>query len=133
MRLLLDTHVWIWSQESPETLGDVTRAMLEEQETEVFLSPVSSLELARLAWGGRISMEGRVQTWAQNASQALLAKTAAFTHEIGIASYELPGEFHRDPVDRMLVATARLMDLTFLTADERILRYGHVSTLNARA
>jgi PIN domain nuclease of toxin-antitoxin system len=43
--------------------------MLEDQGTEVFLSPVSSLELARLAWGGRISIEGRVQTWVQNATR----------------------------------------------------------------
>ena len=105
--------------------------MLEDQGTEVFLSPVSSLELARLAWGGRISIEGRVQT--QNATQALLARTADFTHEIGVASYELPCEFHRDPVDCVLVATARFMDLTLLTADEQILKYAHASTLDARA
>lgn len=132
MRLLLDTHVWIWSQESPESLGDAARELLAEKDTEVFISPVSSLEVARLEWAGRLSMAGRTKTWVENAMQALLAETAALTHEICVESYELPGEFHRDPVDRMLVATARVLDLTFLTADERILSYPHALTLNAR-
>ena len=52
MKLLLDTHVWIWSQESPEQLGATARNILANEENELFVSPVSSLEISRLAWGG---------------------------------------------------------------------------------
>ena len=97
------------------------------------ISPVSTLEVARLAWGGRVSLTGRVETWAEAALKALRAETAPLTHEIAAEAYRLPGEFHRDPADRMLVATARILDLTFVTAHEHVLAYPHVLTLDARA
>lgn len=65
--------------------------------------------------------------------RTLLADTVPLTHEIAIAAYGLPGEFHRDPADRMLVATAVVHDLTLVTADERILAYPHALSLDARA
>lgn len=131
MRFLLDTHVWIWTQESPERLGPQTRATLEDEDNGVFISPVSTLEIAQLTWSERITLAGRPQTWVAEAMAALLAETAPLTHEIALAAYELPGTLHRDPADRILVATARVHDFTLLTADERILSYSHVLTANA--
>lgn len=132
MKILLDTHAWIWSQESPELLGPATRSAVADEDNALFVSPVSSLEIARLIWGERLTLAGRLQTWVSEALDALLADTVPLTHEIAIATYDLPGEFHRDPADRMLVATARVHDLTLVTADERILAYPHVLTLDAR-
>ena len=132
MKLLLDTHVWIWSQESPERLGPVAREAVADEENDLFVSPVSSLEIARLAWGGRLILAGQLRTWISESLRALLADTLPLTHEIAMAAYELPGAFHRDPVDRMLVATARVHDLTLVTADERILVYPHLLSLDAR-
>jgi PIN domain nuclease of toxin-antitoxin system len=131
MKILLDTHVWIWSQEKPEKLGPATRDAVGDESNGLVVSSVSSLEMARLVWGGRLSLAGRLQTWIDSALDALLADTIPLTHEIALAAYDLPGEFHRDPVDRMLVATARVHDLTLATADERILAYPHVLSLNA--
>ncbi len=132
MKVLLDTHVWIWSQESPELLGPTARSAVAAEDNALFISPVSSLEIARLAWGGRLTLAGRLQTWVSESLSALLADTIPLTHEIAITAYDLPGEFHRDPADRMLVATAMVHDLTLMTADERILAYSHVLSLNAR-
>lgn len=132
MKILLDTHAWIWSQESPERLGPAARSAVADEDNALFVSPVSSLEIARLAWGGRLTLAGRLQTWVSEALDALLADTVPLTHEIAVAAYDLPGEFHRDPADRMLVATARVHDLTLVTADERILAYPHVLRLDAR-
>ena len=132
MKILLDTHVWIWSQESPELLGPTARSTVADENSALFVSPVSSLEISRLAWGGHLTLAGRLQTWVSESLNALLADTVPLTHEIAITAYDLPGEFHRDPADRMLVATARVLDLTLMTADERILAYPHVLSLDAR-
>ena len=132
MKILLDTHVWVWSQESPELLGPATRSAVADEDHALFVSPVSSLEIARLAWGGRLTLAGRLQTWITESLRALLADTVPLTHEIAITAYDLPGKFHRDPADRMLVATAMVHDLTLVTADERILAYPHVLSLDAR-
>ena len=132
MRLLLDTHVWIWSQESPEKLGQSASAAVADEDNAISISSISSLEIARLAWSGRLTLAGRLQTWVSEAVEALLADTIPLTHEISIAAYDLPGDFHRDPADRILIATAMVHDLTLMTADERILVYPHVLSLDAR-
>lgn len=132
MKILLDTHVWIWSQESPELLGPTARAAVANEENALFVSPVSSLEISRLAWGGRLTLAGRLQTWITESLDALLAETIPLTHEIAITAYDLPGEFHQDRADRMLVATAVVHDLTLVTADERVLAYPHLLSFDAR-
>jgi PIN domain nuclease of toxin-antitoxin system len=133
VNILLDTHVWIWSQESPQSLGPTAREAIADEDNDLFVSPVSSLELARLAWGGRLTLTGRLQTWIAESMNALLADTAPFTHDVALAAYDLPGEFHRDPADRVLAATAMVNDLTLVSADERILTYEHLLSLDARA
>ena len=132
MKILLDTHVWVWSQESPKQLGPTAQSAVADEDNALFVSPVSSLEIARLVRGGRLTLAGRLQTWVTESLHALLADTVPLTHEIAITAYGLPGEFHRDPADRMLVATAMVHDLTLVTADERILAYPHVLSLDAR-
>ncbi len=131
MNILLDTHVWIWSQEAPERFGPQTRNIIVSEDNTLFVSSISSLEIARLTWAGRLTLAGRLQTWIFEALQALHAETVPLTHEIALAAYELPGEFHRDPADRMLVATAVVHSLTFLTADDRILAYPHLLSYDA--
>jgi PIN domain nuclease of toxin-antitoxin system len=132
VKILLDTHTWIWSQESPEKLGSGAHNALADEDNRLFVSPISSLEIARLAWGGRLTLAGRLQTWIAESIQALLADTVPLTHDIALAAYDLPGEFHRDPADRMLVATAVVHDLTLMSADERILAYPHLLSFDAR-
>ena len=133
MRILLDTHVWIWSQESPEQLGPDAQSTVADEANALFVSTTSSLEISRLVWGGRLTLAGRLEAWISESLNALLAETIPLTHEIAITAYNLPGEFHRDPADRMLAATAIVHDLTFMTADERILSYPHLLSLDARS
>ena len=133
MNVLLDTHVWIWSQESPDRLGPKAIEILASEENGVFVSTVSTLEIARLASRGRITLAGRLRTWISESIEALLAGTVEVTHEIAMVAYDLPGEFHPDPADRMLVATAAVHDLVLISADERILEYPHLRSLDARS
>jgi PIN domain nuclease of toxin-antitoxin system len=129
---LLDTHVWIWTQEQPDALGTKARALLETTGDELCVSAVSSLEIARLVSGGLLELKGSLDRWVRAAVDSIEARSIGVDHRIAIEAYKLPGRFHKDPADRMLVATARINDLTLVTADERILAYRAVRTLDAR-
>ncbi len=133
MRYLLDTHVWIWSQESPEKLGAKTRRELSDIDRERFVSPISTLEIARLIHLGLLRLKHTFAEWKELSLAELTASAIGLTHEISWEAYNLPGTFHNDPADRVLVATARIEKLTLITADDLILRYPHVKTLRASA
>jgi len=132
VRLLLDTHVWIWSQQEPDRLGVRTRGLLVSPEHENHLSTVSTLELSRLSAAGAVVPSITLREWVERSVEALQASTLAVSHEIALEAYALPEPFHKDPADRVLVATARCHDLTMVTADERILSYRGVRSRDAR-
>ena len=132
MKCLLDTHVWIWTQEERESLGPITLSLIEDTGNEIYISPVSTLEISRLISLGQISLTGSLPNWIVVTSKNLLALTAGITHEIAVLAYELRGVFHKAPADRLLVATALEGELSLLTADQRILDYPYVKTVDAR-
>ena len=132
MKLLLDTHVWIWSQEDPQRLGPQTRRLLLAAEHENHVCTISTLELARLAAAGAISVSIALREWVERALHAIHARTVQISHDIAMEAYALPGSLHKDPADRILVAAARCHELTLLTADERLLAYEGVSHHDAR-
>jgi PIN domain nuclease of toxin-antitoxin system len=132
VRLLLDTHVWVWTQEQPERLGARTKRLLIADEHENILCPISTLEISRLIAAGEIRLSIPLAEWITQSMAELAAKTVTMTHEIAMEAYALPGTFHRDPADRILVAAARRDGLTLVTADDRILAYSHVRTQDAR-
>ena len=92
---------------------------------------VSTLELARLASLGAIDVSMALHEWVERALRAIQARTVQVSHEIAMNAYALPGPFHKDPADRILVAAARCHELTVLTADERILSYRGVHSKDA--
>ena len=132
MGLLLDTHVWIWSQEDPDRIGKRTRRRMESADEQLYVATISSLEIARLIHVGLLEIEGALDRWIKDSLEAIQCGVIEMSNPAAIGAYQLPGEFHRDPADRILVATAREGRLTLVTADERILDYGPVRTLDAR-
>jgi len=132
VKLLLDTHVWIWSQEDPDRLGPRTKRLLLGAEHENHVCTISTLEVARLVATGAVSMSIALREWVERALRAVQARTVAVSHEIAIEAYALPEPFHKDPADRLLVAAARCHELTLLTSDERILGYDSVRSRDAR-
>jgi len=132
MRALLDTHVWVWTQERPEMLGPRTAEVLVGREHENWVCPISTLEISRLVAMGDIRLSMPLADWIAESMTALAAQTVSVSHEVALEAYTLPGAFHRDPADRLLVAAARRNRLTLLTADDRILDYPHVHTQDAR-
>jgi PIN domain nuclease of toxin-antitoxin system len=132
MNLLLDTHVLIWAESEDSQLGEVTRQLVLDASNSLLVSPVSSLEIARLISLERLHFSKSLNEWLKESRLHLDFNDAEFTHSIAIRSYDLPDGFHKDPADRMLVATAIELDCHLLTADDLILRYPHVKSIDAR-
>lgn len=132
MRLLLDTHVFIWALTSPERLGEDTTRVILDPDNDVIVSSISALEIARLSALKQLTIAGPVDVWYARGRHELSAATAPIDDRIAVEAYALPDTFHADPADRLLVATARILGLQLITADERILVYPHVRTRDAR-
>jgi PIN domain nuclease of toxin-antitoxin system len=117
VRLLLDTHIWIWSINSPQRIGPRLRAALSRSKTELWLSPISVWETLVLAERGRIVLKPTPRQWIEEALRRTPAQQAELNNDVAIRSREvLPT--HDDPADRFLVATALVYGLTLVTADE---------------
>jgi PIN domain nuclease of toxin-antitoxin system len=129
--LLLDTHVWIWSQERPDKLGPEATRLLTDPDVALYVSTVSTLEIARLVATDAIALSDTLITWVTATLDSLRCKTVEISHAIAAEAYALPPGIHKDPADRILVATARREHLLLLTGAERILDYPHVETLDA--
>lgn len=129
MRLLLDTHIWLWSLREPGRLGERTRQELRSPENELWLSPVSTWEALILHEKGRIHLDEDLESWVIDSTAPF--REAPFTHEIALASRRLPLP-QRDPADRFLAATAMVLDLTLVTADANLLGLGEIATLANR-
>ena len=128
MRLLLDTHIWIWSLLDPAKLSRRLSGELESPENELWLSPISAWELLVLIEKGRVEVDKDGVSWVTEVSRASALREAALTHEVAVESrlVDLP---HQDPADRFLAATARVYDLTLVTADARLLGCQRIRTL----
>ena len=121
MKLLLDTHIWLWGLLDPERLTPAVRRALQSPENELWLSPISVWEALILVERGRLTVKRPVAEWVEAMVQALPRREAPLTHEIAVASRQLKLS-HQDPADRFLAATAKVMGLTLVTADVRLLR-----------
>ena len=129
MRLLLDTHIWLWSLREPQRLSRRIARELDNPENELWLSPVSTWESLLLYAKGRIEIPEDMAEWLALATQNL--REAPLTHEIALAAHQLPSS-HPDPADRFLAATAQVLGLTLVTADTRLLGLGEIRTLANR-
>lgn len=119
MKLLLDTHIWLWALLEPERLSPAVRDALVSGEHELWLSPISVWEAHLLAERGRVRIDTTPRAWVERMVQALPRREAPLTHDIAIASRQLALS-RADPADRFLVATAQVMGLTLVTADARL-------------
>jgi len=130
LRLLLDTHIILWSAAEPENLPQTVVEALVNDSNELWFSPISVWEILLLAEKGRISVGSNIIDAVQDIFQKIPVKEAPLNREVAIQSrvVKLP---HQDPADRFLAATAIVYDLTLVTADERIISADAVAILPA--
>jgi PIN domain nuclease of toxin-antitoxin system len=132
---LLDTHVWLWVQEgltqnlSPDFLVELE---LSQRRRELAVSAISILEIARLVALNQYKLAVSIEEFVRQGTTADGLLLLDLSASVLIESTRLPGEIHRDPSDRLLVATAILHDLTLVTDDGKLLRYAKQGHLKAR-
>lgn len=129
MKLLLDTHIWLWSVLERDRLSRRVARELVSQNNELWLSPVSTWEALMLVAKSRIEVEQDPTGWLLQATAKM--RECPLTHEIALAAHQLSWR-HRDPADRFLAATAQVLDLTLVTADERLLALKNIATMPNR-
>lgn len=130
MRYLLDTHVLIWWVSDPKRLSTAQRRVLQRSERQpVLVSDVSLFEVAQLVERGRLKLGRPLAEWLREATLPPHVERVGITPEIAAETAVLPPTFHRDPIDRLLVATARVVGATLVTRDEAIIESGAVPTL----
>ena len=129
MRLLLDTHIWLWTALQPDRLPRRVAQILVSANNELWLSPVSTWEALLLVAQGRIQLGEDPAVWIPQATAKM--RECPLTHEIALAAHQLSWN-HRDPADRFLAATAQILGLTLVTADERLLALKSIATLPNR-
>jgi PIN domain nuclease of toxin-antitoxin system len=129
MKLLLDTHIWLWSVLEPERLSRRTEEAIKDPGNELWLSSISLWELIVLKQNKRILPDQDLEAWIPKALRSLPLQEAAITHEVARETGRLQLA-HGDPADRFLVATAKIFELTLVTADERLTKVREVPILS---
>jgi PIN domain nuclease of toxin-antitoxin system len=120
VRILLDTHVWLWSHLAPDRIGRrLTQEMLDPA-NELWLSPISVWEFLVLVEKKRIAIKEEPRKLVADALTEAPMHEAPLNHEVALASRTIKVG-HEDPADRFLAATASVYDLVLATADTRLL------------
>lgn len=131
MNFLLDTHVWIWWVNTPEKLAPPLRKILQRPDHELWLSPISIWEFFTLVRKGRFIIDHDPELWVEKALKNAPMQEAMLTHDIIRVDHRLKLS-NADPADRFLAATAKVLDLTLVTADKHLLSGNGYRTLSAR-
>ena len=131
MKALLDTHVLLhWLAGHPR-LTKGQRSVIEAAgaDNPLWLSEISLWEIATLHELGRITLDRPLREWLESATAPPLVQRVGISPAIAAEVAALPGEIHRDPADRIIIATARVMGCSLLTSDRRIISSGVVATV----
>ncbi len=134
LKLLLDTCAIIWLMNGVELDQDAVSLIDNAAKAEqVFVSPVTAWEIALLSRKGKIATTMAAIEWYERVVDLPGIQELPLNASIMTASVELPGVLHRDPADRMLIASARSNDLTLVTRDQAILAYAEKGFVKALA
>lgn len=129
MNVLLDTCAVIYIARSPTRLSAEARRVVTDSGNSMFVSVVSLGELACLSERRKISLPTHWKTWFRGCAEAQGWNVVPLSLEIMEEAYSLPEPIHRDPVDRVLIATARQEQMTVITTDRLILDYPHAKAM----
>jgi PIN domain nuclease of toxin-antitoxin system len=131
--ILLDTHAWIWLAAGDEKLPAATRRTLEKYEAsgQLFVAAITLLEIANMSRRGRVILPLPLEEWLTRALSEASIGLIALSPRIAAETALLPEEFHGDPADRLIVATARVENLTLCTHDKEVLRHARKGLFRA--
>jgi PIN domain nuclease of toxin-antitoxin system len=129
--IVLDTHALVWWVTGDSTLSKKAKAAIEREIDggDILVSSISAWEIAMLVDREKLVLSMDVASWLAAVAEIEAVRFIPVDAEIAVKSVELPGDFHKDPADRMIVATARKFAVSLVTKDEKIRDYAHVRTI----
>lgn len=129
--IVLDTHVLVWWVSGDPALSKVASEVIaqEQSDGEIIISSISAWEIAMLVERNKLLLSMDVDSWLATVAQIDGVRFVSVDISIATKSVQLPGVFHKDPADRMIVATARKLAAPLVTKDEKIRAYAHVKTI----
>jgi len=128
--IVLDTHVWWWSISEPAQLSRKARQFIMKIPPEQrAIASISIWEFAMMVTRGRIEMTISPDEWLDYAINKTGLMILELNSKIALESCNLPGNFHKDPADRIIVATARVSRSQLITKDQKIIEYPHVTAV----
>lgn len=129
--IVLDTHVLVWWVTGDAILSKKAKAVIDHElhEGGIIVSAISAWEIAMLVAHERLVLSMDVSSWLATVAEIEAVRFLPVDVEIATKSVELPGGFHKDPADRIIVATARKLAAPLVTKDDKIRTYPHVKTI----
>lgn len=129
--IVLDTHVLVWWVAKDPALSKKAKVAIDKEKAggEIIVSSITAWEIAMLVERGRLFLSMDVESWIATAAAIDAVRFLPVDNEIALKSADLPGDFHKDPADRIIVATARKLAVPLVTRDEKIRAYAHVKTI----
>ncbi len=129
MRFILDTCAVLWAVADPDRISSHAQKLLTLETSEVYVSPISCAEIACGVDRKRISLDRHWRKWFRYYVDENGWQSLPIDIDIMEEAYALPEEFHSDPADRIIVASARTLRATVVTGDQKILDYPHVQSI----
>ncbi len=130
--IVLDTHILVWWCSGDSRLSAKAESRIEQAMKageEILISSITAWEIAMLVAKERLTLTMTVDSWLDTVAEIEAVTFVPLDNKVALESTRLPGEFHKDPADRMIVSLARTLSAPLITADEKILNYPHVKTV----
>jgi PIN domain nuclease of toxin-antitoxin system len=129
--IILDTHCWLWWLSDPDLLSQNAKQVLENAvaEDQAMVSSISVWEVAMLVSRGRLQLSMTTEEWIAEAERQPGIRFVPVTNRVAHRAVDLPGTFHPDPADRIIVATALVHGATVVTKDGKIRGYRQVQSI----
>jgi PIN domain nuclease of toxin-antitoxin system len=128
--ILLDTHVWWWALNEPKKLSNKALNVIRKNPpSQRAIASISMWEFAMMVSTGKVEIRIPPDQWLEQAVNKTGLEVLDLSPKVASESCNLPGEFHKDPADRIIVATARINNLTLITKDKKIINYPYVKTV----
>nr|WP_240308006.1 type II toxin-antitoxin system VapC family toxin [Thiohalospira halophila] len=130
---MLDTHALLWWVNGTPRLSQPALEAIEQElqadDGEILIPAISAWEIALLVEKGRLALSMNTDDWLETVDEIEGIRFAPLDAATAVEATRLPGEFHKDPADRMIVALARRFNAVLVTADEKITAYRYVRTV----
>ena len=129
--IIIDTHIWLWLLHDPTQLSNAAQEQIEIEEPQngILVSAISVWEIAVKSSLGKLALPLQIDDWYALAKTHSGIVIEPLNPADAISSTQLPGDFHKDPADRIIVAMARRYNVPLITCDNNILKYPHVKTI----